>query len=101
MRVEKSRGALTRVATVSGGRSHLNKLPGCLILPLLVAFATAACTPATPTPTAKDGTSLQVSPPVAQPSRTLVISTRTERESLAGTLLHPQSGDSGTLRRVW
>ena len=36
-----------------------------------------------------------------QPGRTLVIATRFERESIAGTLLHPLSGDTGTLRRVW
>jgi peptide/nickel transport system substrate-binding protein len=71
----------------------------CFLIFLLLGTQTAiACAPQSAPSSERPDTAEQARP---QSNRTLVIATRFERESIAGTLLHPLSGDTGTLRRVW
>ncbi len=73
--------------------------PAWIVVMLVLLQMTAACaSQAAPQPADMTQSSSGAPP---QPSRTLVLATRFERESIAGTLLHPLSGDTGTLRRVW
>ena len=77
----------------------MRRLLGSLVA--LVLSVLAACAPITTPAAPPVGPGGSAQPATVQPGKTLVIVTRFERESLAGTLLHPLSGDTGTLRRVW